>query len=261
MARGVREGATIIYSAFSGNLQPQSLASYDPITRRNTILVATIVPTLKLGAQTDLSVPADRYYCHWGSTTSSADVPVWFTANAGTITYGNWDGTEGRQYTNFTAATAGQPNTKPRFIYPLGNFGQATYFTPKNVSVTRVLIRFRARFNDNADYTTTGVGAKTGATTNFSVNTEHFIQVLRNAGSWELGSCDGATITQSSGGTGDGSWHDFEVVWITGELRFYVDGTLTVTKTTNVPTQPLGPFIAASGTNDIDIVDYEVEWA
>lgn len=242
----------------SPNLAPQALASYDPLTRRNTILVATIVPTIHTAGARSLGIPADRYYAAIGALAGVAQLPEWMAANSGTVTFGNWDATDKRQYAQLDAtAQLGGPASFPKFIYPTGPYGETTAHAPKNAGAVAVTITFRARFPTNADYTTLGIGASTSSV--FTTATAHFIQVLRNAGSWELGTADGSTISQSSGGTGDGSFHNFKVRWISGEISLYVVDVLTITKTTNLPTQPLG-VLAVNNADNIDLIDYLVEW-
>ncbi len=263
MARGVRSNPVLL-PTFSPNLQPQSLASYDPKTRRNTILIAEIVPTINPGdSQPSAYIPADRYYVQLGGLESGSCLPSW-TSSVSNVSFKNWDSSGSRFYARLSSAAALAyigANQNARFIFPQGPFGVATSYAPKNVTVQAVWIRFCARFNANADYTTYGVGA-VSSTNRFNTATDHFIQVGRNTGTWELGSCDGATISQASGGAADGGFHEFGVRWKFAEdLRLYVDDTLTITKTTNLPTEPLQLMIQApDNTTTIDIVDYLVEW-
>ncbi|MGI8423590.1 MAG: hypothetical protein ACR2NO_05685 [Chloroflexota bacterium] len=262
MARGVRGGATIL----SPNLQPQSVASYDPITRRNTILVANIVPVLNFATVETLTVPADRYYAHFGAAKGSTQGGVWAPGITGTLN--QWDATGKRFYLRMPGATSGYfgggsgTNTL-HFIHYAGPFGQATSFAPKNADSTEVRLQFRARFGGNIDYTVYGIGATTGPPTSaFTLATAPFIQVTRNVGSWELGTCDGTTISQSAGGTADGSFHDFKIVWVAANVTLYVDGVSTIVKTSNLPPKPVSPVGANAGTAaDVDIVDYLVDWS
>lgn len=257
MARGVRTNITML-PAFSPGLQPQSVASFDPITRRNTILVATIVPTLNLAEAAGGAIyPADRFYAPLGLATSSGQVPIWVGAAGGTQIFNQWDATAKQSY--LTLDTSGTLGTSaPTFVHYLGHGGQATSYAPKNVDVSEVRVRWRGRFPTSADYTVYGFGANSSGTL-FNTATDHFFQVTRNTTNWELGSCDGSTISQSSAAGGDSSLHEFEVRWNVTNLRLYVDGTLTITKTTNMPTKALAPC-AANNTDNVDIVDVSVEW-
>jgi hypothetical protein len=265
MARGVRTNATLL-PTFSPSLQPQSVASYDAKTRRNTILTLDIIPNINGGAsRQQVMIPSDRYYALIGPVIAAADLPAWLDTVAN-VTLATWDSTQKQFYTRMGAGAGnatilGGGNVEP-FMYPLGPFGMASSYAPKNADATVVSIQFTARFNANADYTIYGIGAINTATANeFDSTADHFIQVLRNAGNWELGSCDGATISQSSVAGGDGSFHEFEVKWNSTNLRLYVDGTLMITKTTNMPTKPLKANLFSNGaTNTIDVVDYLVEW-
>lgn len=259
MARGVRSNATLL-PVFSPNLQPQSLSSYDPKTRRNTILIAEIVPTLALmESGAGHTIPADRYYSYLGGAVGGAQLPAWVIINSGTATFGNWDATDKRAYLKLDGSVISSSAGLLKFIYHAGPMGAATAFAPKNASTAACIIQFRARFPVNADYTVYGIGAL-NQIRDFGTATDHFIQVTRNSGNWELGTCDGSTISQSaSSGGADGSFHDFKVRWADGEITLYVDDTLVVTKTTNLPTEPLGHAMC-NNTDDIDIVDYLVSW-
>ena len=254
MARGYRGNATLL----SPQLQPQSVASFDPITRRNTILVANIVPTLSLAeAAGGLTYPADRFYAPLGVAPSSTYIPPWLVVS-GTVIYNQWDATAKQRY--LTLDTSGNLGVgAPPFIHYLGHGGQATSYAPKNVDVSEVRFRCRARFPTSADYTTYGIGAINHTSNIFGTATDHFFQITRNTGNWELGSCDGSTISQDSVAGADGDLHEFEMRWNATNLRLYVDQVLAITKTTNMPTQSLRAS-AVNNTDNIDIVDVEVEW-
>lgn len=265
MARGIRTNPTLL-PAVSQGVQPQSLASYDPLTRRNTILVANIVPTINSGESGVSSyIPSDRYYAQLGAMSAASASPVWFSASSSNVTYQIWDASRKAFYSRLSNAAGiawmGQ-GVGAKVLFPSGPFGKATGYAPKNASPSAVWIRFTARFNANADYGDLGGIGAINSTNRFNAATDHFIQVLRNAGTWELGTCDGTTISQDAGGTADGGFHEFGVLWKDGgDIRLYVDGVLTITKTTNLPSQPLAATIhSENNTNTIDIVDYLVEW-
>lgn len=265
MARGVRSNATLL-PMFSPNLQPQSLSSYDPATRRNTILIAEIVPTLNLGdTERGMFYPADRYYALVGAALGTSALPGWTGAASGAVTFQNYDATNLQYYTRI--GDGGTAILDSAGEYPIiwrgGAFGTATAHAPKNAGVTACWLRARMRFPTNADYGVYGMGATTAINNFFSSATDHFIQVTRNGGDWELGSCDGSTISQAaSAGGADGSFHDFWVRWADGELRLYVDEAIVITKTTNLPGQPLKAVsgVSLDGSNPVDIVDYLIEW-
>lgn len=269
MARGVRSSPTLL-PTFSPNLQPQSLASYDPLTRRNTILVANIVPTLNLtpgsNGSIPLYLPSDRLYAMFGVGASTSSIPGWFSSGLGSPTIQNYDSTEDAFYldTNTGCTFPANGSAVIPYLRPNGFMGTNTSYAPKNTSTVAVWFKFKAAFTQNADYTTYGVGAVslsasfTGGA--FADATAHFIQVTRNAGSWELGTCDGATISQTSGGTANGSAHEFAVRWAAAEVTLYVDDVLTITKTTNLPNRPLGPAFDFDGTNKARMFDHFMEW-
>ena len=269
MVYGVRPGATLLLNP---QVQPPAQAVFDPITRRAVRYVETIVPTVApghgSGSTSGRGVPADRFYCDFGALSSpTTEGAEW----AGTIglggggSGGNWDTTIKRRYV-ILSASGDQICNGSYLFYPTGFAGEASTFAPKNASVTSLWLKFQAKFPTNADYTTGGIGLSllaTGAGAVFSLaGSSHFIQVLRNAGSWELGSCDGTTVSQTSGGTGDGNWHEFWVKWTASDMTLYVDGTSTITKSTNMPTQTLR-FAALSDTaggNDIWLSDVLIYW-
>lgn len=246
MVLGARRSPT---SVMSPQAQLQAYISYDPVTRRAVRFIETIVPTLS----SDAEIPADIYYAHPGAGLS----PSWITASGPTAA---WDATDLRYYTEHGASndyTRGTLNN----AWPNGVGGEASSFAPKNGDVTTCVLEFRARFNANADYTVYGVGLHNTTPNFFDTSTYHFIQVLRNGSNWELGSCDGSTISQSSVAGGDGNIHDFRVEWDDDEIRLYVDETLKITKTTNRPAQPLAfQCITNSGTNTVHLMDFKLYW-
>lgn len=271
MARGVRSTPTLL-PTFSQNLQPASLASYDPKTRRNTILIAEIVPTVSQAPGSNPAgitfFPADRFYMNLGAPSSTAYFPLWMGGGGSGGVLQNYDSTEKAFYLD-TDTGSGYPSIGANLIpmvWPTGFFGVSSSYAPKNSGVTAAWIRFKAAFTQSADYTTHGIGAVSlnatfgAAGSNFQDTASHFIQVLRNSGSWELGTCDGATISQQSGGTADSSAHEFWVKWTLSDVTLYVDGVATITKTTNLPSQPLGPAFGFDGTNKARLYDFLVEW-
>lgn len=255
-----RKGSTPL----SYQIQPGAQYLYDYVTRRAVRYVETVVPTLKDGTTVDIAIPADRFYANLGAAASNSHIPAWMGSTSGSATFAQWDATRKQQYMRLANAGGSQLGgvAIPAVIHPGGPFGASTSYAPKNADVAGVRLRFTARFNANADYTTKGIGGNNGSASEFSTATNHFIQVLRNSGNWELGSCDGSTISQSaSSGGADGSFHEFLVRWVTGEVRLYVDEVLMITKTTNLPTRPLS-FVGntADATNTIDIVDCLIDW-
>lgn len=258
MARGVRTNATLL-PTLSPVLQPQSIAAYDPVTRRNTILVATIVPTLaEADSATTSFFLADRYYCPIGAVSSTAALPTWLYTGGSNVSFQNWDATRKQFYARLASITGtGTISSNVPMAHPLGVFGLAPDYAPKNAAVGACWLKFTARFNVNADYEIYGVGLfDSGGFTN-----DPFIQVTRNSGSWELTTRDGSTTSTSNDASADGDFHEFWVRWSEADVKLYVDGSLIITKTTNLPTIPLQPLITAENDTDtIDIVDYLIEW-
>jgi len=230
-------------------------------TLTNTSKSLAIVPTILLsesgGGDT---YPADRYYANLGLALSSGFLTTIAGASGLTHIYNQWDSGIKKFYLTLDASArigAGSVRT----MHFLGVGGQSSSYAPKNTTVTTLKFRCTARFPTNADYTVFGIGGVSSASaTDFSNTADHFFQILRNAGAWELGTCDGSTISQSSGGTGDGNFHEFEVQWVAASITLYVDGVLTITKTTNMPAEPLR-LLAGNNADNIDIVDVEWEWA
>lgn len=258
MTLTVRKGSTIL----SPQMQVSAYYQYDFATRRAVRVVETIVPSINQAeVPTGMYYAADRFYFPIGAIVSATYAPPAVNSITGTLQ--QWDATEKVQYATFRSGSAAPSGaTVTRFIYPTGTWGAGTSYTPKNADVTTAVICFKARFTDNIDYATdAGVGAMDGSTPlAFSSTSNHFIQVLRNSGNWELGTCDGSTISQSSAAGADGSWHEFKLEWEVGTIRLYVDDTLTITKTTNLPTSALRVNIRGTATQGVDIVDYLVRW-
>lgn len=256
-----RKGSTPLSYA----IQPGAQYLYDHVTRRAIRYVETIVPTINPGdARASPYIPADRYYANLGPMQSESNMPSW-TSAVSNVSFLNWDASARQFYARLSsAASPGSigATQNARVIYPSGVFGESTSYAPKNTAVAAVLVKFKARFNANADYGVYGVGG-VSQSNRFDTSTDHFFQVTRNLGNWELGSCDGSTISQlASSGGADGSFHEFTVRWELGvDLKLYVDGVLVITKTTNLPLQPLQMIVySENNTNTIDIVDYLIEW-
>lgn len=268
MVRGIRPRATIINPA----VQPASQYLYDPITRRAVRYVETIVPTVAPGSGGNTStsgqgIPADRYYCDFGCLRTATTLPAEWAGTIGLSGGGsgnNWDSTIKRRYV-ILSASGDQIGNGPHIFWPTGFAGEATTYAPKNATVTSLWLKVTAKFPTNADYTTGGIGLALTGNSGSVFNTagsQQGIQMTRNAGSWELGSSDGTTVSQSSGGSADGNWHEFWLKWTESDMTMYVDGTSTITKSTNMPSQTLAFAALAdtAGGNDIWISDALIYW-
>jgi hypothetical protein len=262
MVYGVRPNATILVNP---SVQPPAQALYDPVTRRAVRYVETIVPTIYIPGADEvidgmLPIPADRFYGLLGLQSTSS---VGGFTTVGTESFEQWDATDKRLYLRLGdgAAAAGSVNSNGPIIFWAGWGGTATAHAPKNAAVSTCHIKFRARFNSSVDYNDGGIGGATSY--DFADTSAHFFQVLRNTTNWELGTCDGATISQTSVAGGDGSFHNFHVAWSSANLLLYVDDVLLITKTTNMPTRPLMAYASSKVTasyNTVDLVDYLVYW-
>jgi hypothetical protein len=191
-------------------------------------------------------------------------VPEWIGIVNGTSTE-QWDATDLRFYVRFSTSVSDFIYGAIRQAWPTGPLGTAKSFEPKNGDVSKCVFEFRGRFAANGDYTTSGVGllnSTPGSPTLFSSSAAHFIQVLRNTGNWELGTCDGSTISQSaSSGGADNALHDFRVEWEEGEIRLYVDDALAITKTTNLPVQPLAlAMVGHASVGTFDVMGVKIRW-
>ena len=251
MVYGVRPGATLLLNP---QVQPPAQAVFDPITRRAVRYIETVVPTVFQGSSGNAitGVPADIIY-------QVATLSGTYSASGTTSTA--WDTTNKRAYRRLgDGASSGTFDGASPECWYTGWPGNSSY-APKNVSVTQLILEITARFNNNVDYTTFGFGLAESASTQFNSSAQHWIQVLRNAGSWEVGSSDGTTLSQTSGGTGDGSWHVFKILWQSSGATLYVDGTSTITKATNLPDKPLRFLGTSPATSTIDIVDVKMSFA
>lgn len=243
-------------SAFnlSPQAQLQAYISYDPVSRRKVRFIETIVPVLS----SDEDILADLYYADWGASI----IPEWANSTSGTPTYENWDATEQRFYCVLDSSTDSVWSTA-RNAWPTGVKGTAQSFTPKNVDVTKCAIQFRAKFTQAAgDYRFLGVGLNSrAAAVAFNTATDHFINLYAYTSVWYLATSDGSTISTTTGGATDASWHDFRIEWELTEVRLYIDDSLEITKSTNLPTQPLAfRAISQGATNQLHIMGTKISW-
>ena len=268
MVRGIRDKATQApgYGAF-GSWQ------FNPSADAQLHFISQVTPVISDGDDGHLYMPADLYYVHWGLTGAS-DGPVWMSEHSGTNQdVGQWDATEGRSYRRIgTAAGAGLLGTggglSSKFLYPTGFAGEATQYAPKNPDVTRCVFASRLRFPDNQDMVNTaGYGwgcIGSGSGTQYAGTYHGFALTRSGTGYWRLYSMDGTTRSSStSTAADDGDWHDFHVIWTLTTLTLYVDNVAVISKTTNLPARPLGPYVQADGsgtTMRIDIVDWRGYW-
>jgi hypothetical protein len=68
----------------------------------------------------------------------------------------------------------------------------------------------------------------------------------------------GVATTVNSGVAGDGNYHDFRIDITTGNVKFYLDGTLRATITTNVTTDRLQPYVYNQGVGAVS--DFNTDW-
>ena len=236
---------------------PQAYASYDPVTRRKVRFIETIVPSVSL-AESAMGAfyAADRFYAKIGALSGASVVPNW-VGQGGGGTYQQWSSPN--LYMSGADLIA---STSPLLAWYSGFMGDSPDHSPKNFDAASFIMEFRCAFADAIDYTIRGVGVSTATASADFAATQHCIFVSKDATpDWVLGSADGATLSEEVGGTGDTSMHDFKVVWTSADIKLYVDGTLTITKTTNRPTQPMRVHTRqAVGTHDINLVDLGIRW-
>lgn len=230
--------------------------------------VRAIVPTINQvanGAAGQFSTPSDVYYAYLGLTS----LPPYFVGAAtysGNTALQQWDATEKRFYVALTSGgVAGYvaSSSGTRIIYPTGVGGSATSFSPKNPDAVQCVIGFRAKFGNAATYSVQGIGAVSDNALNDFTAMTHGFAVARTAAAWQLTTKDGTTSSASTGGSADSNWHDFQVVWTLGAtptMTLYVDNVSTITKTTNLPAQPLSSALVGGATNTVSIIDIYVAW-
>lgn len=201
----------------------------------------------------ELLTNGDGAFCRFGD---SGGVPSYMFASVSGPSSA-LDATEG-VYHDFEGgddATGGSS-----FIHYEGPFGKAPstrVVQEEWANVSTVSLKWRGAFPDNSDYETRGVGF--GA--DFATTNAHHAWFGRNSGNWQLGTGDGSTTTESTGGTADGNWHDFEIQWDANQVRAYVDGSLVITKTTNRPSGRHALRIdAISGSLNIFVSTMTVTW-
>ena len=242
------------------NLAPKSSTNWDPIARhRGQQVHDRFAPWFwRTYVGDGYDIPHDFVYVLIAQTVDSGDSDgaALTDNNSGTTT---WDATEEQFYETFNGASDSWGNPSgARILYPTGWYGKSATYNPKHAAKTKCVIRYKARFPTNADYTTDGVGACN--TTTFAA-ANHCIQVTRNSGNWEVSSADSSTYSTSAAAGADGAWHVHKIEWDANEIRLYVDDTLTITKTTNRPAQPIGPLVVGkTEVGDVDVVDFEVHW-
>lgn len=266
MVRGVRDRATQApgYGAFASFAQ-------NPSEAKKLHFISQVTPVLSTGEDRSVGVPADLYYVHWG-VCPAAHGPAWMSSGSGLQQdLLQWDATEQRLYRRIgTAAGAGAlglPTGDP-FVYPLGVAGAATEYAPKNPDAVQVIVGGRLRFPDNQDMVNTdGYGwgcIGNGSGIQYAGTYDGFAVTRSGTGYWRLYTMDGTTRSSSdSTDADDGNWHDIHVVWAAGSITLYVDNVAVISKTTNLPSRPLTPYIQANGSGTakrIDIVDWRCSW-
>lgn len=230
----------------------------DTFLRSQVTEIREVVPTVSLAdSATSAFYLADHYYCKLGALSGSSVVPPWIgTSGAGT--YQVWSSPNFYVHgTEFGGVT-----TSPLLAWYTGPMGEAPDHAPKNLDFTSFVLEFRCAFADAADYTVRGVGVSTATASGDFAATQHCIFVSKDATpDWVLGSADGVTLSEGVGGTADTAMHDFRVAWTSADIKLYVDDVLTVTKTTNRPTQPMRIHTRqTAGTHDIHLVDIGLRW-
>lgn len=239
-----------------------------PTQDKSLRFIEGVAPVLAGGDYVgDAGVPFDSAYIHWGHASAT---PYWMSGNSSTNQdVGQWDPTEKRAYRRLGNAGGqgelGALGSGPNLgmFHPLGYLGEQTQFAPKNPNAQRFVLGSRMRFVDNADYNTIGwgMGYSTAGPVNFGGPGHHFNVTRSGTGVWRLYSEDGSTrSSQDSTAADDGNWHDVFVVWAETALTLYIDNVAVISKTTNLPTYPLQPWVAGDNTHRIDIVDWRGYW-
>lgn len=244
-----------------------SSATFDTVVKSDVHYVRGAVPVI--AASTLGPAPADLLYTQVGRVSAG-----WFSVGSnvvvgqldtGTMRFYATCGAAGLRGTIGAFATAS--DALANVIYPTGYAGVATSFAPKPyLTPVQVVLGFTARFPTNGDYTVNGIGGSFGGGTEFSDGTsDHNFQVLRVSGNWALSTKDGSTRSRTTGGTADGNFHEFQVVWVLGAtptMTLFVDNVSTITKTTNLPARPLRAVASGTAASSftVDVHDYLIEW-
>ena len=237
-------------------LRAQLKQARDTFLRSQVTEVLTLVPSVSLAdSATGGFYVADRYYCKLGALSGSTVVPTW-VGTIGAGTYQVWSSPN-----FYVHSTEFISSTSPLLAWYTGPMGEAPDHAPKNTGFTSFILEFRAALADAADYTVNGIGVSTATGSADFAATQHAIFVSKDLTNWVLGSADGTTLSEGVGGTADTAMHDFKVVWTSADIKLYVDGVLTVTKTTNRPTQPMRIHTRQiAGTHDLHLVDIQLRW-
>lgn len=238
----------------------------NPSQDKSLHFIEGVVPVLASFVSSEDGQPFDSAYVHWGEVGSN---PFWMTGNSGANQdTGQWDATDKRAYRRLGNA-GGQgalgamlSSTNFNLWYPLGYCGEQTQFAPKNPNAQRVVFGSRLRFVDNVDYNGLGWGCGYLTIGSDYSGTSHSFNITRSgAGKWRMYSMDGSTRSSADSTVADdGNWHDFTVVWAEAALTLYVDNVAVITKTTNLPTRPIHPWVAGDNTHRLDIVDWRGAW-
>jgi hypothetical protein len=188
------------------------------------------------------------------------------TNNTGTITYPNATGVSGICRLTTPATVSYQmtfgSNTVNATEPVLNPVMEARVFSPTSTT-QRGLIGFSNRVQNTA--MSTDATAVATAATNFGTSGVFFRKNAADA-SWSAVTANGGTATTTAAVATTNAWHRFRIeidsvrVPGTPEARFYVDGTLVATHTTNLPTSAtkLGYGVsnntttAAAKTMDVD---------
>lgn len=82
-----------------------------------------------------------------------------------------------------------------------------------------------------------GIGWGTNTSSIFGAGTRYVQAWRHSTNGWTLSTNDGSTASDQAeaSDTSDGNVHVWRLEWEEGAARFYVDGTLKITKTTNIP--------------------------
>lgn len=211
-----------------------------------------------------------KYYSTAYGILQATDAPPPFmTSSAGTLTWLNYDATEGVVYIRVGHTAVGSFRSTHRLHYD-GQLLAPLPQSPLTATPTILHLRWHARFlrtsGGPADFNE-GIGLESINTTVFDNGPDEGFHFYVHMGdtTWRLTTGDGSTKSTSSQAGADNNWHDFHIEWKSGEIRFYVDDVLTITKTTNIPDGSVNGLLyhlvcANTSTNGIDIADFAIEW-
>lgn len=224
-------------------------------TQRTTDVVNWAVTEICTGdSATAVHYPAFTGYTSLlGAVAATTSVPTWIGGGVG-ATFQTWSSPQ-----FYVAGGDFGSTATPLLVWYGGPMGTAPDFILKNNRVAKVVYEVRAAFPDNADYGAGGIGCSDAGTGDFA-STMHCFYVSRDTGDWVLASADASTLSETKLAGADGDFHNFRMEWESGKLVLFIDDVKAITKTTNLPAEPMRIHTREATANDIRIVALQLRW-